>query len=101
LSYNKKCNNENHNIIDIIAKLRIVFPNGKIDFYYVPAAYCKDCNKYFMLKKDFDDVKKHGTILCEIIGTEKSLLHISSKNINLLLNQEFTNWDIMFKKVLD
>lgn len=79
LSYNKKCNNENHNIIDIIAKLRIVFPNGKIDFYYVPAAYCKDCNKYFMLKKDFDDVKKHGTILCEIIGTEKSLLHISSK----------------------
>ncbi len=54
-----------------------------------------------MLKKDFDDVKKHGTILCEIIGTEKSLLHISSKNINLLLNQEFTNWDIMFKKVLD
>lgn len=79
LSYNKKCNNENHSIIDIIAKLRIVFPNGKIDFYYVPAAYCKECDKYFMLKKDFDNVKKHGTILCEIIGTEKYLLHTNLK----------------------
>ncbi len=71
LNYNKKCNNENHNIIDITAKLRIVFPNGKIDFYYAPTAYCTDCDKYFMLKKDFNDIKKHGTILCEIIGTEK------------------------------
>lgn len=79
LSYNKKCNNENHNIIDITAKLRIVFPSGKIDFYYVPAAYCKECDKYFMLKKDFDDVKKHGIILCEIIGTKKDLLHTNLK----------------------
>lgn len=79
LSYNKKCNNENHNIIDITAKLRIVFSDGKIDFYYVPAAYCKECDKYFMLKKDFDEVKKHGTILCEIIGSEKSILHTNSK----------------------
>ncbi len=67
LSDNRKCTNNEHNIIDISAKLRIAKPNGDILMYSIPAAYCKECDTYFVLKKDYKTAKLNGKILCPVI----------------------------------
>lgn len=72
LNNNRKCTNENHHIQDIQAKLRIALnPSGKIVNYNIPAAYCKICDAYFVLKKDFKRAKEYGVILCPVIDRTK------------------------------
>ena len=67
LCNNRKCTNSNHTIIDVQAKIRIAKTNGKITNYIIPAAYCKICDMYFVLKKDFMIAKEQGVILCPVI----------------------------------
>lgn len=67
LSDNRKCTNNNHNIIDLNAKIRIAQTNGKLLICDIPAAYCKECDTYFVLKKDYKVAKSNGKILCPII----------------------------------
>lgn len=67
LSDNRKCTNNRHSIIDLNAKIRIAQPNGEVSIYCIPAAYCQECDTYFVLKSDFKIAKSTGKILCPII----------------------------------
>lgn len=67
LNDNRLCTNSNHSIIDVDAKLRIAPREGSIIIHTVPAAYCEECDTYFVLKKDYKEAKGYGTILCPII----------------------------------
>jgi len=71
LNDNRKCTNNNHNITDLNAKIRIAKPNGEVTIFDIPAAYCKECDTYFVLKKDYKTVKVYGKILCPIIDLTK------------------------------
>lgn len=67
LSDNRKCTNNKHDIDDLDAKIRIAQPNGEVSTYSIPAAYCKECDIYFILKNDYKIAKFTGKILCPII----------------------------------
>lgn len=73
LSYNRKCFNEKHTIIDIIAIIKVATHSGIIEVKK-PAAYCPECSQYIILKSDFKSIKKKGALLCEVIDkTPKAL----------------------------
>lgn len=74
LSDNRKCTISNHNLKDIIAKINIVTQNGKIYLISLPAAYCNDCDVYFVLKRDFQKAKEQGVLLCSV--EDKTLKYI-------------------------
>lgn len=71
LSDNRKCTNCNHNIDDLDAIIRIARPDGRVLSYTIPAAYCKECDTYFVLKQDYKIAKAKGVILCPIIDMTK------------------------------
>lgn len=86
LSDNRKCTNNNHAITDLNATLRIARPDGKVINHIIPAAYCKICDTYFVLKRDFKMAKEHGTILCPVIDmTEQT---INKKGVTTLSTSE-------------
>lgn len=64
---NRKCINDSHNIIDVDAIIRIVKNTGEIINYTAQAAYCEQCNTYFLLKSELRTAKKIGVLLCQII----------------------------------
>ena len=76
LSENKKCLYNEHDLFDVSAKIRIVISSGKIIDYFIPAAYCSQCDKFYCIKSDFNIAKKRGVILCPI----ENEIHIASGN---------------------
>lgn len=79
---NRKCTNNKHSIIDLNAKIRIAQPDGKLLICDIPAAYCKECDTYFVLKKDYKLAKSNGKILCPIIDlTQEGKKKNRSKNL--------------------
>lgn len=63
---NRKCTENNHRMKDLNAAIRIVTPIGKIMEKEIPAAYCYDCMKYFVLKVDYENLKVIGIPLCPV-----------------------------------
>lgn len=83
LNDNRKCTNNKHDVVDLNAIIRIVEDNGNISTCTVPAAYCKECDTYFMLKKDYKIAKAKGKILCPIIDfTQKGKSQNANKNLS-------------------
>ena len=83
LNDNRKCTNNKHNIIDLNAIVRIAQPDGKVSTCDIPAAYCKECNTYFVLKKDYKTAKSRGKILCPIIDlTHEGEMKNKGKNLS-------------------
>jgi hypothetical protein len=79
LTDNRKCTNEQHNVVDLNAIIRLVTQNGEILNYTISAGYCKECDTYFIFKRDYKIAKAMGKILCPIIDFTK---HEKSKNNN-------------------
>lgn len=84
ITYNRKCVYEEHKLIDVIGKVRIVKSNGEIIVYDIPTSYCNECNLYFVLKHDFEIAKIEGVILCPVIDKTKgqSIDSLKSKTGN-------------------
>ncbi len=61
----KSCINKKHQISDITVQIPMIHKNGTVGFEILPATYCNQCQKYIMLKDDFDKIE--GIILCEVI----------------------------------
>lgn len=94
-----KCTNKNHQLIDIRCRIRIVNRNGAITSCVVPGAYCKDCNKYFLLEEEYKKIKRNGfTLFCNVVEqdywtqggkrkgdfhlNQESMLHMMGYNVN-------------------
>lgn len=65
------CKSKRHNITDITAQIPIINNEGNIIYQNLNIAYCRECNKYIMLKEDFKSI--NGVIACQIID-QTSLL---------------------------
>ena len=64
-STNYSCTNYKHAIIRINAAVKVKTPDGIYGFQ-VPAAYCPKCNRYYILERYYDSLRKHGYICCKI-----------------------------------
>lgn len=67
----KICSNLQHDTNDIQASVSIVNEQGRISKKLINVSYCKDCNKYYMLKSEFDEIK--GIVLCKVIDETKKV----------------------------
>lgn len=64
LSNTLKCSS-NHNTKDILAKIPVLDTTGHIFYVTRNASYCPTCNRFTMLKEDFDRI--NGVVTCKVI----------------------------------
>ena len=64
LSNTLKCSS-NHNTKDILAKIPVLDEKGQIFYVARNASYCPTCNRFTMLKEDFDGIR--GIVTCKVI----------------------------------
>lgn len=83
LSNTLKCSS-NHDTKDIIAKLPVLNEYGQISYISVNASYCPNCNRYTILKEDFNAIA--GIVTCKVIdetasydGSSESDIEINTK----------------------
>lgn len=86
LSNNKKCIEKSHAMLNVDIAVKISDCDGMIKSIHMPAAYCKICDAYFVLKTDYKIAKKSGALLCYI---EDMTYQSSSNNKNN--NQKYGN----------
>ena len=65
LSNTRHCSYKNHNTTDVTIQVPVVKNDGHVTDIKILASYCKECNRYTILKEDFKKID--GIILCEII----------------------------------
>lgn len=76
-----KCVNGTHNLQDVIAEVDIALADGTIEKAHIPAAYCATCNLYYILEKDYKQLKQKGIILCRIVKREFFVKKIFDDNV--------------------
>ena len=77
---NRKCTENEHKIEDLMALIRIVTPKGEILEKEIPAAYCYDCDKYFVLKMDYENLCKIGVPLCPVEDRTRTIINKTSQS---------------------
>lgn len=65
LDNTKPCTSKGHNTKDIVSKFPSINKEGELVYINLPASYCFDCNRFTVLKEDFNSVQER--ILCNII----------------------------------
>lgn len=89
LSNTLKCS-FNHETIDVIANIPVMYSDEDIRLISVCASYCKECRRYTMLKDDFKKIT--GIIMCRVIdetttSTNTSLSELGIEPKNSILYQ--------------
>lgn len=74
------CESKRHDVVDVIAKLQVKKLDGTIVWNCLHAAYCKDCNRYYILTNDYS--KLEGVPLCRVITIRKGKKHLLSDNVD-------------------
>lgn len=64
------CMRNGHKVTDINVVVSIIDLNGKLNYYIINAAYCPQCNVYFILNSVYEYLKTKGTILCRICDSQ-------------------------------
>ena len=65
-----KCYHSEHELKDLIGVLDVRKFNGELIRKEVPAAYCEECDCYFIHKDVFDGIITIGEPLCDILESE-------------------------------
>ena len=61
----------NHNVETIQALVSILLRDGRIQKTQTIAAYCRDCNCYYILDSSFKNLQKRGVLLCQLITLDE------------------------------
>lgn len=62
-----KCKNKGHNIEEITAVIYCLLASGDIIEKNVMAGYCLECDVYYILNKEFENLKNDCQLLCRVI----------------------------------
>ena len=62
--------NKKHTIESLEAVIDIVTPSGIVVQKEVPAGYCKECNTYFILSRDYECLHVYGVLLCQLVDNQ-------------------------------
>lgn len=61
-----KCTSKNHTMKDVICLVNVTNGYETVPVQ-VPAVYCSDCNKYYILENHFNELVRKGRILCKVM----------------------------------
>ena len=97
--------------MDVIATVKVLNSVGVLKEVSVPAAYCKTCNKYYILETEYQKLKKYGHIVCKVVENtywtkdlkdnpfnlnEESVLHLLGYNVNAQANlSQSQRWGLL------
>jgi hypothetical protein len=65
-----RCYYKEHLVEEIIGVVKIVTPKGDIREERVSCAYCPNCYCFYILNSQYDNLRKIGIILCQLIDKE-------------------------------
>ena len=81
-----KCVNKTHPIIELPAQISIINKNGNRSTEKFRAAYCAECNVYYIHESDYKRLKEKGILECTIV--EKDVFAKHGKNAIRYLKSE-------------
>lgn len=84
------CTNNNHKLIRINAAVKVKSNNNTFEVT-IPAAYCEKCDRYYILEKHYDMLKKYGYICCKI-DTFESLQRVSDNMFSTFQEKSILSW---------
>lgn len=70
-----RCVFEHHHLEEILGIIHIVKPDGTTMEEKVTAAYCQECDCYFLMRSEYERVAKKGILLCHMIEKEEFYKH--------------------------
>lgn len=90
------CARTGHDISDITARVKVLLPDGSVEQFETPAAYCKTCGVYYLLESCYNRITTKGIPVCRVITedvfaeiqsgakplNEESMLHSLGYNVN-------------------
>ncbi len=112
-----RCFFKEHVIQEILGIVKVLTPYGEIKLVKVPAAYCEECNCYYILKSEFDKICEEGVILCQVLrskiyyehglsdlscfGSGESVLKINGYNVIASQNLSDIQRKMILKNIMD
>lgn len=107
-----RCVNENHTLVDIQCRVKVMTRSGKVEEHIVPGVYCENCDKYFLLENEFQKLRQKGILVCKVVEKDywlssenqngymgfnkESLLHILGYNVNAQLDlSKMQRWGLL------
>lgn len=71
LSNINQCSSKNHDVKDYVASIGIIQADGSTVLKNIPISYCSNCERYIMLKADYDALG--GSPVCTLIDESKNI----------------------------
>ena len=65
------CNTRTHTILPYIGIVKLFTPDNEILNYQIYVGYCKECGRYYVFERDYTEMIKAGTPLCNIVDKNK------------------------------
>ncbi len=97
-----KCTSGKHKVIDVRCSIKVMNQSGDVYNCMVPGAYCKECDRYFILEEDYRKLKEKGILMCKVVEQDfwikqekqidytsfkqESVLRLMGYNVNVLDN---------------
>ena len=63
------CDEEEHDYEEIVAHI-FVYNKGIVTPYKCTAYYCNDCNAYYIMESTYEELKRHGRIMCQVFSQD-------------------------------
>lgn len=64
------CNSRAHSILPYIGIIKLLIPDNEIINYQIYTGYCRDCDKYYIFERDYEEMLKAGIPLCNIFDKD-------------------------------
>lgn len=64
------CNSRTHSILPYIGIIKLLTFDNEIIDYQIYTGYCRDCDKYYIFERDYEEMLKAGTPLCNIFDKD-------------------------------
>ena len=66
----RECDQKGHDYRDVVATVPIMIDDKFTNFEF-PAVYCQDCNVYYVTERIYNDLKKRGKVLCQMLTEDE------------------------------
>lgn len=86
--------NLHHNVVDMAGELEVCDKEGNIRVCLIPIAYCEECDTYYVLENTYNEVKKIGIAMCQIIKFKQYMQYGKNMN-NTQLWRDYSPLNIM------
>ncbi len=84
---NARCYERDHSVERIKAKLYVIpYRTGRKTLNEINAYYCSECNRYYILERDFIELREIGVICCRIVDIKElgKITHSGWAEISIL-----------------